>query len=75
MNGVVVDFAADSLAMEVQHVISLIEHHELKTPTVQLALMVACISAAASSSSKVQTSVGRLLNVFHNHGAGFFFSP
>jgi hypothetical protein len=36
---VVVDFAADSLAMEVQHVISLIEHHELKTPTLQLALM------------------------------------
>jgi len=54
-------------------VISLIEHHELKTPTVQLALMVACISAAASSSSKVQTSVGRLLKKFQNHGVGFFF--
>jgi uncharacterized membrane protein YqjE len=25
--------------MEVQHVISLIEHHELKAPTLQLALM------------------------------------
>jgi hypothetical protein len=33
------EFAADSLVMEVQHVISLIEHHELKTPTLQLALM------------------------------------
>ncbi len=55
--------------------ISLIEHHELKTPTLQLALMVGCISAAASSSSsKVQTSVGRLLDFFHNHGLGFFLS-